>query len=249
MDGSLKDQVALVTGATKGIGLAIARELAGHGATVLLNYRRDQAQAEQALAEIAELSPKAALIQADVADPAQVTQMFKQIRTDHGRLDLFVNNAGVTADGFAVMMGEQKWNSVIDTNLTGSFLCCRAAGRLMASAKRGSIVAIASTSGISAPAGQANYAASKAGLLALVRVLAKELGQYGIRVNAVVPGFVDTAMTRAMPQAELAKYVEHIPLGRVGTVAEIAPLVRFLLSDEASYLTGTAVVADGGLTS
>jgi 3-oxoacyl-[acyl-carrier protein] reductase len=246
MDG----RIALVTGATKGIGLAIAADLAAAGAKVLMNYRRDAEQAKSALETVREVNPDAELIQADIADPADVDRMFRHIRADYGRLDGFVNNAGVTADGYAVMMGEAKWRKVIDTNLTGAFLCMRAAGRLMANQKSGSIVAVASTSGISAPPGQANYAASKAGLLSLVRVLAKELGGYGVRVNAVVPGFVDTAMTRAMPQKQLEDYLAHAPLKRIGQPSEIATVTRFLLSDEvSSYVTGTSVVVDGGLTS
>jgi len=245
----LDGRTALVTGATKGIGAAIARDLAAHGARVMLNYRRDTEQAKDTLASVQELQPDASLVQGDVSDPAEVDRMFKQVRAEAGRLDLFVNNAGVTADGYALMMGESKWRSVLDTNLDGAFHCCRAASRLMARQRSGAMVAVASTSALSAPQGQANYAASKAGLLALVRVLAKELGTYGVRVNAVVPGFVDTAMTRAMPQEQLDAYTEHIPLGRVGEPEEVAPVVRFLLSDEAAYVTGTTVVADGGLTS
>jgi 3-oxoacyl-[acyl-carrier protein] reductase len=247
---SFDGQVALITGATKGIGLAIATDLAAAGAKVLLNYRRDAEQAKDALAAVQELNPDAELVQGDVADPSDVDRLFRQVRADHGRLDMFVNNAGIAADGYAVMMGEAKWRKVIDTNLTGAFLCCRAAGRLMVSQRRGAIVAVSSTSGLNAPAGQANYAASKAGLLALVRVLAKELGGYGVRVNAVVPGFVDTAMTRVMPQQQLEDYVSHIPLGRIGQPADVAPAVRFLLSGEtAGYITGTSVLVDGGLIS
>jgi 3-oxoacyl-[acyl-carrier protein] reductase len=243
-------KIALVTGATKGIGLAVATDLAAAGAKVLLNYRRDTEQAKQALAEVQELNAEAELVQADVADAADVDRMFRQVRADHGRLDMFVSNAGITADGYAVMMGEAKWRKVIDTNLPGAFLCCRAAARLMVGQRRGAIVAVASTSGLNAPAGQANYAASKAGLLSLVRVLAKELGGRGVRVNAVVPGFVDTAMTRAMPQHQLDEYVSHIPLGRIGQPVDVAPAVRFLLSNEtAAYITGTAVLVDGGLIS
>jgi 3-oxoacyl-[acyl-carrier protein] reductase len=243
-------QTALVTGATKGIGLAVAADLAAAGAKVLLNYRRDAERAKQALAVVQERNPDAELVRGDVADPADVDRIFRQVRADHGRLDMFVNNAGVTADGHALMMGEAKWRKVIDTNLTGAFLCCRAAGRLMVRQRGGAIVAVASTSGLTAPAGQANYAASKAGLLSLVRVLAKELGGYGVRVNAVVPGFVDTAMTHAMPRQQLDDHVSHVPLGRIGQPADVAPAVRFLLSSEtAGYITGTAVLVDGGLTS
>jgi 3-oxoacyl-[acyl-carrier protein] reductase len=197
---TLDGRVVLVTGATKGIGLAIATDLARSGARVLLNYRRDTEQAKQALRQVQDLQPDADLVQADVAEPGEVDRMFRQIRADHGRLDGLVSNAGIASDGYALMMGEQKWRSVVDTNLTGSFMVCRAAARAMASQRSGAIVAVASTSGVNAPPGQANYAASKAGLLALVRVLAKELGSYGVRVNAVAPGFVDTAMTRSMPR-------------------------------------------------
>ena len=241
-------QVALITGATKGIGLAVATELARAGATVLLNYRGNAERAKEALAAVSEHQPDATLIQGDVTDSEDVNRMFAQIRSDHGRLDAFVNNAGIAADGYAVMMGEAKWREVLDTNLTAAFLCCRAAARLMVSRKQGAIVAVGSTSGLVAPAGQANYAASKAGLLAMIRVLAKELGGYGVRVNAVVPGFVDTAMTRSMPREELDEHLGRVPLQRIGQPDDVAPVVRFLLSDEARYVTGTAVVVDGGLT-
>jgi 3-oxoacyl-[acyl-carrier protein] reductase len=245
----LDGKIALVTGATRGIGLAVATDLAKAGATVLVNYRRDVERAKQALRAVSEYQPDAALVQCDIADPEDVGRMFARIRSDYGRLDLLVSNAGVAADGYAVMMGDAKWRGVLETNLTGAFLCCRAAARLMVRQKRGAIVAIGSTSGLNAPAGQANYAASKAGLLAVVRVLAKELGGYGVRVNAVVPGFVDTAMTRAMPRGELDGHLARVPLRRIGRPEDVAPVVRFLLSDDMSgYVTGAAVVVDGGLT-
>ena len=244
----LDGQIALVTGATRGIGLAVATDLAAAGATVLVNYRRDAERAAEALRMVAKYG-EAALIRGDVAEPAEVNRMFAEIRADHGRLDLLVNNAGIAADGYAVMMGDAKWRSVLDTNLTGAFLCCRAAGRMMVRQRSGAIVAVASTSGLNAPAGQANYAASKAGVLAMVKALAKELGGYGVRVNAVVPGFVDTAMTRSMPRTELNSYLERVPLQRIGRPEDVAPVVRFLLHHTAAaYITGTAVVVDGGLT-
>ncbi|WP_225729181.1 MULTISPECIES: SDR family NAD(P)-dependent oxidoreductase [unclassified Nocardia] len=246
---SVRDRIALVTGATKGIGLAIARDLAAEGATVLLNYRSDTERAEQALRQVAAVGPKAELIQADVADPDAVAAMFRRIRTDHGRLDLLVNNAGITADGYALMLGDAKWQRVIGTDLTGAFLCCRAAGRLMVRQRGGAIVVVSSTSAVNAPAGQANYAAAKAGLQAMVRVLAKEFGEHGVRVNAVLPGFVDTAMTRGMPGDQLTNYLAHVPLGRIGRPEDVAAPVRFLLDDEQSaYVTGASLLIDGGLT-
>jgi 3-oxoacyl-[acyl-carrier protein] reductase len=244
----LQGRVALVTGATKGIGLAVAAELARAGATVVMNHRGKLEQAHEALQTVRAIRPDARLVQADIADSGDVERMFRQVRDDLGQLDCFVNNAGVTSDGYAVMMGEAKWRRVIDTNLTGAFLCARAAGRLMAARRSGSIVTVSSTSALSPPAGQANYGAAKAGGLALTKVLAKELGSYGVRVNAVIPGFVDTAMTRQMPAQRLADNLQHVPLGRIGQPEEVAGVVRFLLGDAAAYVTGASVVVDGGMT-
>ncbi|MDC0771401.1 SDR family NAD(P)-dependent oxidoreductase [Streptomyces sp. HD] len=243
----LQGRIALVTGATKGIGLAVAQELARGGATVLMNHRGKPEQAGTALDQVREIRPDAQLIQADISDAADVEGMFRKVRQDHGRLDAFVNNAGITHDGYALMMGEANWRKVIDTNLTGAFLCTRAAARLMAKRRTGSIVTVSSTSALSPPAGQANYAAAKAGGVALTKVLAKELGSYGVRVNCVVPGFVDTSMTRQMPAGRLTENLRHVPLGRIGQPQEVASVVRFLLSDAAAYVTGTSVVVDGGL--
>ncbi len=240
--------VALVTGGTRGIGLAIADTLARSGHTVVMNYRGDDRQAGAALDQLRTHSPSAELLRADVSDPAEVDQLFRTVRKEFGPLDSFVSNAGITADGFAVMMSSAKWDAVVATNLTGAFGCLRAAARGMASRRRGALVAVASTSAVNAPAGQSNYAASKAGLVAAVRVLAKELGPYGVRANAVLPGFVDTGMTRSMPEKELTRQLAGVPLGRIGTGADIAPAVAFLLSDAAAYITGSTVVIDGGLT-
>ena len=166
--------------------------------------------------------------------------MFRHVQQSFGRLDGAGAERGITADGYALMMGDEKWQRVIDTNLSGAFACLRAASRMMTRQRSGAIVAVASTSGLSAPAGQVNYAASKAGLLATVRVLAKELGPSNVRVNAVVPGFVETAMTRAMPAGQLEEYLEHIPLRRIGQPEEVADLVLFLLSAQSRYITGAS---------
>ncbi|WP_030776096.1 SDR family NAD(P)-dependent oxidoreductase [Streptomyces sp. NRRL S-920] len=245
----LNGRIALVTGATKGIGLAVATDLARAGATVLLNHRRNPEQAEEALRTVRQIQPDAALVQGDISQSADVERMFRHIRAEYGGIDALVHNAGITRDGYAVMMGDAKWQEVIDTNLTGAFLCMRAAGRMMAARRRGSIVTIGSTSAFNPPAGQANYAAAKAGVLAMVKALAKELGGYGVRVNAVVPGFVDTAMTQKMPPAQLAENLKRVPLGRIGRTEEVGSAVRFLLGDDASYITGTSLVVDGGLIS
>jgi 3-oxoacyl-[acyl-carrier protein] reductase len=240
--------VALVTGGTRGIGLAISEALAEAGHTVVMNYRGDDRQAAVALDRVRAHGPSAEVLRADVSEPAEVDQLFRTVRKEFGPLESFVSNAGITADGFAVMMSSAKWDSVLSTNLTGAFSCLRAAARSMASRRHGSLVAVASTSAVNAPAGQCNYAASKAGLVAAVRVLAKELGPYGVRANAVLPGFVDTGMTQAMPEKDLQRYLAGVPLGRIGTGADVAPAVSFLLSDAAAYITGSTVVIDGGLT-
>ena len=245
---SAEGSVALVTGGTQGIGLAISDALARAGHTVVMNYRSDERQAALALEQLRAIHPRTELLRADVSDPAQIDTMFKTVRKELGALDRFVSNAGITADGFAVMMSAARWDAVLATNLTGAFGCLRAAARTMAARRRGAMVAVASTSAVNAPAGQANYAASKAGLVAAVRVLAKELGPYGVRANAVLPGFVDTKMTRTIPAKDLDHYLSGVPLGRIGTGADVAPAVSFLLSDAAGYITGSTVVIDGGLT-
>lgn len=240
--------VALVTGGTRGIGLAISEALARSGHTVIMNFRNDRERANQALNQVRKHNAAAEIMQADVGDDAEVKRVFAEIRREFGPLDAFVSNAGVTSDGFALMMSPRRWETVIGANLTGAFGCVRAAARSMASRHHGAIVAVASTSAINAPVGQANYAASKAGLVAALRVLAKELGPYGVRANAVLPGFIDTDMTRSMSSSDLEQQLGMIPLGRIGKPQEVAETVSFLLSPAAAYITGSTLVIDGGLT-
>lgn len=241
-------QVAVVTGGTRGIGLAIADRLAQTGHTVVVNYRRDTERAAAAKTFLERHGGRAYVLQADVTQPDQVEGFFRTLRSDIGPIAKFVSNAGITADGFAVMMSSAKWASVVDTNLTGAAACLRAAARGMVARRRGSLLAVASTSAVRALPGQSSYAASKAGLVAAVRVMAKELGGYGVRINALLPGFVDTDMTAAVPAAQLKHQRELIPLGRLAEPREISPAAAFLLSDEASYITGTTLIIDGGLT-
>ena len=239
-------KIALITGASRGIGAAVARELASRGAFVYLNYHRSEGAATELLAEVEEAG-QGALIQASVADPADVKEMFKAVRKRHQRLDLLVNNAAIVRDGYLGMMKDDSWNEVVATNLSGVFHCCREAIRLMMAKRTGSIVNLSSTSGISGQPGQSNYAASKAGILALTRSLALEVARFHIRVNAVAPGFIDTDMVKSMPKEQLAVALEACPMGRLGEPEEVAKVVSFLLSDEASYVQGQTIVVDGGL--
>ncbi|MFD3515007.1 3-oxoacyl-ACP reductase FabG [Streptomyces sp. NPDC058657] len=237
---------ALVTGASRGIGAAVALALAAQGCDVALNYRSRTKEAEEVAERIRALGRHALLVQADVSDEAAVTAMYKRIRTEWGRLDVAVLNSGVTSDGHFAAMSSAKWQEVISTNLTGAFLTAREATKQMY-ATGGSIVLIASTSGIAGRAGQANYAASKGGVISLAKSLAQEVAPRGIRVNVVAPGFIDTDMARKVPPAHLKEAVRAIPLGRMGTAQEVAQATAFLAGPAASYITGKVLTVDGGM--
>ena len=228
--------IALVTGGSAGIGRAVAIDLAAKGATVVINYNRSREGAEETLNVIREAGGKAAIVKADVSDPDEVDAMFAKIKKHFKKLDILVNNSGVTRDGYLMMMSREAFDTVIKTNLYGCYYCTQGAIRLMCAAKNGgAIVNISSTSGVVGQEGQANYSASK------------EYARHGIRANVVAPGFIDTRMTQANRKLLEEKYMQYIPMGRFGEPQEIANVVTFLASDLASYITGKTIVADGGL--
>lgn len=238
-------QTALVTGASRGIGKAVALELAAAGATVAVNYANSNAGADAVVAEITAQGGSAYALQADVSQEEEVNALVEAVIKRSGSLDVLVNNAGITRDGLLMRMKASDWQAVINLNLTGVFLCTRAVTRPMLKQKRGRIVNITSVVGLMGNAGQANYAAAKAGVIGFTRSSAKELASRGITVNAVAPGFIATDMTKDL-QAEAL--LAAIPLGRYGEVAEVAGAVRFLAADPAAaYITGQVLQVDGGM--
>lgn len=230
----------LVTGGNRGIGLAIARLLADAGDKVAITYRSGEPPAE--LAQLGCLPVKC-----DITDPEQVEQAYKEIEGKHGPVEALVANAGMNRDQLLLRMSEEDFSSVIDTNLTGTFRVVKRASRGMLRARRGRIVLISSVVGMLGSAGQANYAASKAGLVGFARSVARELGSRDITCNVLAPGFVDTDMTRALNDEQREKILQQVPLGRYARTEEIASAVRFLVSDEAAYITGAVIPVDGGL--
>ena len=248
MDSQSKSKVALVTGGSRGIGAAVCVLLASRGFHVVVNYHKRQSSAQAVVDEILSSSGSAELVQADVSAEADVVRMIRDVKNAHGRIDVLVNNAGVTDDGYAVMMSLRKWSKVIDADLTGMFLCCREVSKVMIDFGGGSIVNVGSIAGIVGTAGQANYSAAKAGAIGLTKSLAAEISPRGVRVNMVVPGFIETDMIKTIPKSVLETHIASVPLGRVGSVQEAAAAVVWLSGDEASYITGTTLVVDGGLT-
>lgn len=238
-------KVALVTGGGRGIGRAICLELARAGFYVVVNYRADRAAADDTLAAIAAGGGQGELAAFDVTDGAAVKTALAELHKRHGTFEVLVNNAGVTADGFFAMMPEKDWQRVLATTLNGFFFVTRPVLMRMVARKRGAIVTIASVSGLVANPGQVNYSAAKAGVIGASRSLAAEVARLGIRVNVVAPGFIETEMTKGVNREQM---IQRIPMARPGRAEEIARVVRFLVSDDASYITGQVLPVDGGLS-
>ena len=235
---ALDGRTALVTGASRGIGRSIATELAAAGAEVVLSYRTGAAEAEGLAAEIG-----ARAVQADVSDATSAAALVEEA----GDVDILVNNAGVTRDGLLVRMSDDDWDTVLDTNLASCFYTCRAAARGMMKKRAGAVVNISSIVGLRGNWGQTNYAASKAGIIGFTKSLARELGSRNVRANVVVPGYVKTQLTEALPEGATEAMLTNTPLGRLGDPEDVAGAVRFLCSDEASFITGAVLLVDGGL--
>ncbi len=243
----MEGRVALVTGASRGIGRAIALKLAALGARVTVNYRSGEAAADEVVEAITSSGGEARAFRADVSDEEAATSLVKSVVATYGQLDILVNNAGITRDNIMARMKADDFDAVLATNLRSCWLMCRAALRVMMRARYGRIVNISSVTALMGNAGQSNYAASKAGIIGMSKSLAREIASRGITVNVVAPGFIATDMTAELPEDLLDTARAHIPLGRMGQPSEVAAAVAFLASDEAKYITGQTLNVDGGM--
>ena len=243
----LKGKTAIVTGSGRGIGKAIALKLASYGANVVVNDIPQSDYADETTEEIKAMGVGSICVKGDVRNIDDVKELVESTVNEFGSVDIFVNNAGITRDGLMLRMSEEDWDAVMDINLKGAFNCIKTVARPMMKAKGGSIINIASVVGVTGNAGQANYSASKAGLIGLTKTTAKEFASRGIRCNAVAPGFISSAMTDKLSDEVKKQYFSAIPLGRFGSVDNIADTVAFLASDMSSYITGQVICVDGGL--
>lgn len=244
----LTGKVALVTGASRGIGRQTAITLASYGATVIVNYNGSREKAEEVAAQIKEKGGNAAIYGCNVSDYAAVEAMMKELVKEYGRIDILVNNAGITKDGLLMKMSEEDYDAVLDINLKGTFNCIKHISRQMLKQKGGRIINLSSVVGVYGNAGQVNYSASKAGVIGITKSVAKELGSRGITVNAVAPGFIITEMTDAMLEDAKKQVSDRIAMKRLGEVTDVAETVAFLASDKAAYITGQVICVDGGMS-
>ncbi len=242
----LEDKVAIITGAARGIGFSIAEMLSEHGATSII-IDLNKATVDAAVQQIDDMGNRAIGFTADVTNSEEIASIFKKIHKEFGKIDILINNAGITKDGLLMKMKESDWDAVINVNLKGTFICTQKVCRYMMKNRSGVILNIASVIGLMGNAGQANYAASKGGIIAFTKSSAKEFSSRNIRVNAIAPGFIQTEMTDKLPREVIDNYLAVIPLSRMGTAKDVANLCVFLASKEASYITGQTIQVDGGL--
>ena len=247
MNYDMNDKVTVITGSARGIGFALATAFGAAGAKVMVIDLAPEA-VEAAVQKLRDQGSQAWGYVGNVTDSAMMEELFARVVAEHGSLDVLINNAGVTRDNLMLRMKEEEWQLVMDINLKGSFICTQKAFKHMMKARKGSIVNIASVIGLMGNAGQANYAASKGGMIAFTKSCAKEFASRGVRVNAVAPGFIETEMTSSLPAEVVAAYAKAIPLAKMGSPLDVAKLCLFLASNESAYITGQTIAVDGGLT-
>jgi 3-oxoacyl-[acyl-carrier protein] reductase len=241
------NKVAVVTGSSRGIGRAIATKLAKRGISVVINNDKDPQEGLDVMNEIKNIGQDGIYIQADVSDLTQVEKMIEKVVNEFGRIDILINNAGITRDGFLENMDRDDWNSVLSVNLTGTFNCTKSVTKYMKKQGGGKIVNISSISAETGNIGQSNYSAAKGGIISFTKTVAKEYAKYGITVNAVAPGFIKTKMLETVPEKVMQKIIGQIPLGRLGEPDDVAAVVCFLISDDATYITGQLINVNGGI--